>query len=169
VALTVAPDFPDGILTPAKLQQLTDAINERTPLMGRKTSDQNVGPSNTTLQDVTEMLVAVEANAVYEFTLSLQYSSNSTADIKIGWTVPSGAAMDYGFMAFSTAGTWIVGRATHSSTAGFDGANNYAVLFGVIVVSSTSGSVQFQAAQNTSTAVTTNVEAGSYLMAHRVS
>lgn len=29
--LTTAPDFLDGILTAAKLQQLSDAINERTP------------------------------------------------------------------------------------------------------------------------------------------
>jgi hypothetical protein len=144
-------------------------LSERTPLCGLKTSDQNVGPSNTTLQDVTDVSVAVAANAVYEFTLSLQYSSNSTADIKIGWTVPTGATMDYGFMAFNTAGTWTVGRATHASTAGFDGANTYAHINGTITTGANAGTVQFQAAQNTSTAITTNVEAGTYLMVHRVS
>jgi len=168
LALTNAPDFTDGILTAARLQQLADAINQRTPLAGLKTSNQNVGPSNDVLQNVTEVAVAVEANAVYAFCLYLQYSSNSTADIKIGWSVPAGTTGDYGFSAFNTAGTWTVGRATFVSTAGFDGANTYASLEGSFTTSSTAGSVQFQAAQNTSTAVTTNVEAGTLLIAYRI-
>lgn len=167
MALTVAPDFTDGPITAAKLQQLADAINQRTPLAGRKTSDQNVGPSNTTLQDVTECGLVVEANAVYAFGLYLQYSSNATADIKIGWSVPAGTTGDYGFSAFNTSGTWTVGRATFLSTAGFDGANTYASLEGSFITVD-SGTVQFQAAQNTSTAVSTLVEAGTLFIAQRI-
>lgn len=144
-------------------------LTERTPLGGRVSVDQNVGPSNTTLQDVTDALVAVVANAVYGFQLDLQYSSNSTADIKLGWTVPTGASMDYAFMAFNVSGTWVVGRTTHSSTVGFDGANTSAYLSGVIVTGANAGNVQLQAAQNTSTAVSTLVEAGTLLRAWRIS
>src|SRR5688572_15246442 len=86
---------------------LSALLTERTPLMGLKTSDQNVGPSNITFQDVTECSIAVVANAVYRFEAYLQYTSNATADIKFIFTAPAAATLDYGFAVFSTAGAWV--------------------------------------------------------------
>jgi len=169
LALTIAPDFADGSMAAAKLQQLSDAINERTPLFARVTANQNVGPSNTTLQNVTEIALVLAANAVYDFRLDLQYGTNTTADIKIGWVGPSGYAMDIAFMVFNVSETWVTGRTTESVVLGMGGTGNYAYFSGVLTTGSTAGTLQLQAAQNTSTAVATNVEAGTLLIAHRVS
>lgn len=155
----------------AKLRGATLAalMLERQTLSGLKTIDQNVGPSNTTLQDVTDVSISVVANAVYRFTLDLQYASNGTADIKFGFTLPSGAAGDYEFWCFNISAVWAVGRSTMAGTISFDGASNAAHLSGTITVGANAGTVQLQAAQNTSTAVTTNVEAGTILTAWRIS
>lgn len=168
MALTVAPDFTDGVLTASRLQQLADSINERTPLTALKTSDQNVGPSNTVLQDVTEMVLAVQANVTYELVVAVQYSSNSTADLKMGWTVPSGTTMDYVIVGFNTSEATSLNRATQASSLTQGGSANSVLLYGTVTTSSTAGSVQLQAAQNTSTAVATNIEAGSYMRLLRI-
>lgn len=144
-------------------------LTERTPLVGLKTSDQNVGPSNTVLQDVTECGIAVVANAVYEFRAYLQYNSNATADIKFNFTGPVGAAMDYGFQVFSVSGVWVVGRTTLGITFGADGAMTFGTLYGSFTTGANAGTFQLQAAQQTSTAVATNVEAGTLVALTRVS
>jgi hypothetical protein len=148
---------------------LSSLLTERTPLMGLKTSDQNVGPSNTTLTDVTECGIAVVANAVYEFRAYLQYSSNTTADIKFGFTGPVGAAMDYGFQVFSVSAVWVVGRTTLGISFGCDGGNTFGTLHGSFTTGANAGTFQLQAAQQTSTAVATNVEAGTLIALNRVS
>src|SRR5262245_54452011 len=96
----------------AKLRGSTfsSLITELRQTVGLKTSDQNVGPSNTTLQDVTELGLAVVANAVYTFDAYIQYASNTTADFKTGFTFPTGLTMDYGFLAFNSAETWVTSR-----------------------------------------------------------
>jgi hypothetical protein len=148
---------------------LSSLITEIRPLVGVKTSDQNVGPSNTVLTDVTECGVAVVANAVYEFRAYLQYSSNTTADVKFGFTGPVGAAMDYGFLLFNVSAVWIVGRTTLGISFGADGGNTFATCHGSFTTGANAGTFQLQAAQNTSTAVTTNVEAGTVIALNRVS
>lgn len=167
MALTVAPDFADGITTAAKLQQLSDAINERTPLYASVLTDQNVGPSNTTFQNVTELVLTVVANAVYEFRCYIQYSSNSTADIKVQFVLPSGATMDYIGIGFTSAEAVSFFRGTGGS-ATLGGSMNSFLFAGSVTTASTSGTVQMQAAQGTSTAVTTNVEVGSFIGLTRV-
>lgn len=144
-------------------------LTERTPLSGLKTSAQNVGPSNVTLQDVTEVSIAVVASAVYEFRLYFQYSSNATADIKVGWTLPVGGAGDFGVHYFDAADAVAAATTTMASAFSLSGARNYATLLGSITTGANAGTVQLQAAQNTSTAVTTNVEPGTLLIAHRIS
>lgn len=60
MALTTAPDFVDGILTAAKLQTVSDAVNERTPLLTKTTRTSNVGTftAETQLDSVTASLVS---------------------------------------------------------------------------------------------------------------
>lgn len=138
-------------------------IDERTMLLTFTLVAQNVGPSNTTLQDVTNMSLTVVAFATYRFTLDLQYTSNATADIKIGFTVPTGATMDFTTSGYNAAGTFVTGVGVQSTVVDFSGASTSARLSGIVGMSSTAGVLQLQAAQNTSTAVTTNIEPGTTL------
>jgi len=138
-------------------------ISERTMLEAFNTAAQNVGPSNTTLQNVTDVSLQVVAFATYRFTLDLQYTSNGTADIKIGFTVPAGATMDYLTMGYNAAAVVTYGVGVQSTVTDFGGNATSAFLSGIMGISSTAGTLQLQAAQNTSTAVTTNVEPGTTL------
>jgi len=155
-------------------QTLTaDALNTAfaavTTLFAVSSADQNVGPSNTTLQNVTDLAVSVAAGAVYEFRLDLQYSTNTTADIKIGFTFPVGLTMDYALLAFNTSETWVTSRGSQTTVLSLGGTGTVVVLAGTVTVGSTAGTLQLQAAQATSTAVATTVEQGSLLVLKRLS
>jgi hypothetical protein len=145
-------------------------MTERTAISAVKTSDQNVGPSNVTLQDVDDVSVAVAANATYEFVLAIQYSSNTTADIKFGFTFPTGLTMDYAIIGgHSTAEASSPNRGIQTTVLTQGGGAFAVLLIGTVTVGANAGTLQLQSAQNTSTAVTTNVEAGTYLRLTRIS
>jgi hypothetical protein len=97
VALTTAPDFNDGILTPAKLQQLSDAINERTIQYVLKTATEGV-TSSATLQNDDVLLASVAAGCTYTGILVayLQSAANAAGDIRIGFNFPAGATCHFG-------------------------------------------------------------------------
>lgn len=184
MALTVAPDFSDGTTSAAKFQQLSDAINERTPLRARMSADQAMAGSSTTLQNVTELVLAVEANATYEGQLDLVWtlSSGVTEDGKVGFTFPAGATLDFGGVvphtAMAAAGSFGDGdfvrriNATSGTTTIAFGAST-SVASGVInidlIVGSTAGNLQVQCAQNVGGAPILTIKAGSKLVLRRVS
>lgn len=183
MTLTVAPDFTDGVLTAAKLQQLTDAINERTPLRARLGSNHDLATSDTSLEDLTGVVVAVQANAIYEGQLEAVWSlaTGTTEDIKFGFSFPAGATLDFGGVGPGNtlgAATGIgdgefVRRlsATSASTTVPFGAST-TITGGIILVtlqtSSTAGNFQAMAAQNTSGGNVVTVRAGTRLTLWRV-
>ncbi len=65
------------------------------PLVARKTANENVNNS-TVLQDDDHLAIAVEANAVYLMEAFLLYSTDPAADIKLQFTGPAGATLDWG-------------------------------------------------------------------------
>lgn len=97
MALTTAPDFVDGPLTPAKLQQLSDAINERTPQYVLKTATEGV-TSSTTLQNDDVLLASVDAGCTYTGLLIAytQSAANAAGDISIGFGFPAGSTCHFG-------------------------------------------------------------------------
>jgi len=163
MALTVLPLA--GEIVPASKWQ--DLLNERFPLPALKTADQDVGPSNVTLQNITQASVAMAANATYRFALALQYSTNGTADIKIGFTGPAGFTMDYITVGSNAAAVTNFGVGIQTTVVDFGGNVTSAFLYGTVVTTN-AGTLQLQAAQNTSNASSTLVSAGTLLELVRI-
>lgn len=70
MAFTTAPDFVDGILTASKLQQLSDAINERTPRIGgtKRSTDVGTFTAETITDTVTVDLTAGFTYGIFWYT-----------------------------------------------------------------------------------------------------
>lgn len=160
---------------------LSALITEVRPLAAKKSANQNLTTSSTTLQDVTDLAVAVAANTTYEGLLifATALSAGSTEDVKIGFTYPTGATLAFGG----------IGPATTVTATSGDGEFNYqssstsgttTIAYGVFTsrtvviisfyldMSSTAGTLQVQAAQNTSGANTVTVSSASRMIMWRV-
>jgi hypothetical protein len=146
----------------------------------RKTASQNVGPSNTTLQNVTDLVVALPAinGAIYAFRAVLFYDASTSADIKFAFTIPTGATMLWGLIGagggVATFGDPTWSTATASGTALAVGGNGVgttliAMLEGELTQSTNAGNLQLQAAQSSSDATATTVAARSRLQVWRTS
>lgn len=169
MALTVAPDFTDGILTASSLQQLSDAINQRTPLYVIKSLDETVNNS-AVLQDDNELLLPVEANLTYHLASRITFTSGTTPDFKFAWTFPTGLTMTYNLTCFAV-GTSVLDQFafTQTLTANLEGgaSQRSAMIEGQVVVGSTAGTLQLQWAQITATGSDTIVKAGSFIELRR--
>lgn len=159
---------------PLRASVLAALITELRPLSALQSGDSAAKSANTTLSDLTGFAISVTAGAVYRFRLFLRYNSATAADLKLGWTFPTGLTMAYGadqIAAAGTAYTW--GNFNQTSNPTFEGAGTgttrVAYLAGSITVSSTSGVLQLQYAQNTSDASNTVVKDGTELIAWRTS
>lgn len=148
---------------------LSALITEVRPVTARKTANETVNNS-AALQNDNELFVAAEAGATYDFTLFGMYTSGTTPDLKVGWTVPSGTTMRWGASYYDTASALaLTSNLTESSTLACGGTtfNQSFIATGVIVVGSTAGLVQMQWAQNTANASDTILYVGSYLELRR--
>lgn len=143
--------------------------------------------SNTTLSDVTGLLVPVSASAteIWWFELYLLVTATTgTVDIKYGWTYPTSTTMQWGAHGSSAAGqasfnpqnslagtTTVlliqtdVPSAATQNTATAPLGHSYA---GFIFGGGTAGNAQFQFAQNTSDASNLTIKKGSMLRYQRV-
>lgn len=147
-------------------------------LWARKTVDESI-TSSTTLQNDDSLLLAVEADAVYEIAGTLFYAGNVTGDIKVAFTFPTGATLYWAGKGGSEAdaGYGGVGASRHSASVAdasgtataFTGSTTNLAIFirALLVTSGTSGNLQLQWAQNTSNGTATTVKVGSYLRAIR--
>jgi hypothetical protein len=150
---------------------LSSLVTEVRPLSARKTIDETVNNS-ATMQNDDELFVAVAANSVYELNLRIQYNSNATADFKYGFTFPAGTTMQY------TQTVYGVGIAVlntfeqdQTSTPGIEGqaAIKGILITGVVITSSTAGTLQLQWAQNTANVSNTLLKAGSHMRLQKLS
>lgn len=166
MALPVAPDFADGILTAAKLQQLSDAINARTATTVRKTLDETVNNS-AALQNDDELFLPLTASAYYVVHARFLYNGNSTADFKLGWTFPTGTTMSYTLLGVYVATPTVFSTSEFIQTSNpaleGAGADRTAIMWGTVSVSTTAGTLQCQWAQNTANASDTKMRVDSYL------
>jgi hypothetical protein len=131
-----------------------------------KSVDQSLTVSSTTFQNVTDLSVSLAADEIWWFEAMLRMNSaNATMDAKFKWTVPAGCTMEWGVpgqgsnftQGFMTAGSGQTPTgflaAGDSGIFGSAAAVNYGLFFmGWIYMGSTAGTVQLQAAQNTSDA-----------------
>lgn len=160
---------------------LSSLISELRPIGSVMTVDQALATGTTTLANVSELVVPVASNTTYSGWLHLFYTNavGTTEDIKVAFTFPSGAVLHFGGAGgvvglTGTAGDIeAVGRlsATSGTTVISLGASTSTVQALIrlrLAVGSTSGSLQVQAAQNTSGANATTVKAGSSLEIRQV-
>ena len=138
----------------------------------RKSADQTLDQSSTTMQDVTEMLFAVGANEVWHFSVYFKFNSGTVPDIKVQFAVPTGGNGEYfphGYIGAST-GSSPIAPETITTSRPQDGAgyNRVTLLQGLYWGGANAGNIQLQAAQNTADASDTKVLANSSIIAHKL-
>lgn len=137
--------------------------------------------STTTLADDPDLTTTLDANATYSVEFLLKPGSNLAADFKTQWTVPSGASGNRTALGPGSTATdgGADNIAMHSGTHGFATTVNYSgvrdvvtnlffVYESAIVITTSSGTCAIQWAQVTSTAVNTQLGAGSMMRVKRV-
>lgn len=155
-------------------------LNSGLPVLARVSADVTV-ISSTTLIDITGLVVAVEADALYAWDAYLAYNSGATPDIKFAATVPSGTTGNWGIYPLVQSSTGSSGSIEGFRLDGYGDANvqgaggsdsfSGALMCmprGYIDTSSTAGNFQMRFAQVTSNASNTTVKAGSWLRVQRI-
>lgn len=155
-------------------QRLTAAtLNAAIGLRAAKAADLPRA-TNTTLTADTDLAVAVAANSRYLVTISLLYkgAATNTGDLKIGFSVPSGATLPGQFLGIGNPLGVGIGPVTAASVLvsyGNGTSNPLACqVTATLVTSTTAGSLILTWAQNTSNATATTLMAGSSLQAVQV-
>lgn len=134
------------------------------PLCVFKLGDNAFVNNSTTFVNDSDLFTSVAANATYEFRADIRYSTNATADLKIGWTFPAGLTMKYSALVIPAAGGALsLFALDQTSPLAVDGTGSVMRLAGLVFVSSTAGTLQFQFAQNTANASNSFTQAGSYI------
>lgn len=145
------------------------------------TANQTV-TNSTTMVNATNMSVPVVANATYVFECNLSVSGgNSAGDIKFGFTMPTGAQVDYGGQGLdiglgsSTAVGTINAQGQENQTSpttalsyGVSGNVTRIMITGQLRMSSTAGTLQLQFAQNSLSATGSVLRARSFMTVTRV-
>ncbi len=130
--------------------------------------------NSAVLQDDNHLIMAVAANEVWEFAINLWYDSGTTPDLKVGFTIPSGATLRWTSMGDNASAGAITGgdAIDGSATQAFFGAGladfRHGLIVGVILNGATPGNLTMQWAQNTQNASDTTIYSGSSLVAHRL-
>jgi hypothetical protein len=140
----------------------------------RKSSDQTV-TSSTTLVNDSQLKFAIAANETYIFEAWLYtYAADGTPDIKVTFTSPAGSTLFWSssqviFLPDASTSLTVVAPAATTGSLFIDSNLRAIQLYGSVLNGSTAGDVQFQFAQNTSSANGTSVKAGSYIYGIKVS
>lgn len=164
----------------AEIYNGTDHISLHTRALhtySRVSTPQLLTISNTTLQNLASLLVAVPGTtgAIFGFRGKVFYDSATAADIKFAFTIPAGATFQWGLLSTATNGTsptftstTVSGTALAAVGLGV-GTLSIATFEGEITMGATAGNLQMQAAQNTSDATQSTVGTRSSIEAWRIS
>jgi hypothetical protein len=139
---------------------------ELTSLFVRKSADETVN-NTATLQADDQLVLPVAASVTYRFMLRLIVNTNATADFKMQFTFPSGTTMSYDAFTGSnpdTAASSLQGPSTQATISAFSGvaADQTLHIVGMIITSTTAGSMGLTWAQNTANVSDTIVKTNSY-------
>lgn len=160
-----------------QLTQVTTALTGLTTYTV-KSATQNT--SSTTLAAVTDLVLAVATNAVYEVFCYLIYSRGGTENIKINWTAPAGSTLEWSPNCVDTSITTyrgIIDRSTHvlADTPSMGGGSDpnphqVALIRGMLQTGGSSGNLQLQyAAVNAFAGTNAWIYINSYLRTIRLS
>lgn len=148
-----------------------------------KSADQTVTSSTTNVNDNHLALPVAGGSATYLFSGFILYSAHQDADIKCGFTVPSGANFNwscYAALPAQTGGIATLGIIVDKQTSGATtfplggfGAENSSVMIanmtGVLSAAGTSGTLQFNWGQRVSHATGSIVRTASWIRLERIS
>ena len=140
-----------------------------------KGADESV-TSSTTLQNDDALFLQLTANSTWIFIgfASLTGAAIGSGDFKGQFTAPSGSTVVVEAIGYSTSSAGplngnAVRAASATFTAGINGATaSPLLLIGSVIVGNTSGNLQLQWAENTSSGTPTVVKAGAFLAAWQV-
>ncbi len=166
-----------------------DKLNAMLPKVARKTADETRTSTTTTTND-SELLFAVEANAVYVWHGWLKYGGDNDGDIAIDFNVPTGSLGEWsahgvgepvisanGTPALVTDTAGIRGYMLRTETNDVDqfrtygiitGSNLSIILYGTLRTGSTAGTFALSWAQAASFATATTLFTDSWLSLQRV-
>jgi hypothetical protein len=125
--------------------------------------------SSATLQDDDDFQFSLEANKTYAITGFMAISANSLGGIKWAFSIPSGASGRINFSsgasqaAVNVADTDITAGSGATSAISITSTGSKVYCFGYVTISSTSGTIIFQWAQNASNGTATYIERGSVM------
>jgi hypothetical protein len=139
----------------------------------RKSADQSVTNNDTPVDD-THLKFAIGANETYLFQLWIYpTAANSTPNMNYFVAGPSGSTTLWSPPDVYTASGGMANATVPAANTALshyvDSFGRPAVIFGSIANGSTAGDVQFKWAQNTSSATSTTVKAGSFIYGIKVS
>lgn len=172
VAAQSAIVMKDGALFYEKSDGTEFEIKKSLEEVSIKTANQAI--TNNTAANVTDLLFTVAANTIYWFDLTVKITTTTaggTMDAQLSFTLPSGAAIAWGSKAGTVSDMEVVNSTTTPNTVGTGAltigfASNATSIFrfgGFITTSSTAGTVQLQARQNTSNANTFQIDKASFI------
>lgn len=134
-------------------------------------------PSSTTLQNDPDLVTPnLVASAVYSVKMTLFYTTLAAALLKIAFTFPAGTGFTWSAVSLDSsvtaAAAGIVSRAVVGSGSlilGCNGTNvTSAEISGTVIMGSTAGKLQFQAAQSVSNATAPKINSFSSMIVKRL-
>lgn len=136
----------------------------------RKPSDES-RTSQSTVQNDADFFFSVGANETWAFEIQGVLHTSATGGFKLAFTAPTGSTCVFASNDLYDA------QNINSTTCGGAGVTQNAtdtidhpfLIFGTLVTGGTGGTFRFQWAQGTSTGTSTVIEAGSYLVAYKLS
>lgn len=140
--------------------------------------------TTTTLANSASLALPVDANALYDWKMYLNYEGggtlgSATGDLKFNFTFPSGLIAAFQVLAYNGSNPtpndverlgWIIPLGSNN-IIGTEGAGNLrsATIIGSVDTASTAGTLQLQFARNSNTSgVDTIIHAGSYMTLKRI-
>lgn len=145
-----------------------------------KTADETINNS-AALQDDDALILPVGTSETWFFETVVRYSSNATADIRFGWSGPTGATMEWGRGHVATSSGPGINSLGGSGTptalsaigdtlnlAGVASGSVHIMLAGWIFTDSTAGSVTLRWRQDTADVSDTKVLKGSFIRARKI-
>ena len=146
------------------------------PIMARKTVDEDAPTSAASVQDDDELFIAVKTNSIYFVWAWILYTAASnTPDLRINWSVPSGASVkraEWGVPSTNTTAADSIDTTT--ATTGDNGrgagtAEKTLLIMLEVITAGTAGNLKFRFGQVTSSADKVTVKTGSRIMAWKYS
>lgn len=155
----------DASLWQAALDEIARlSASARVTSAAYKTTAETVNNS-AAFQNDDVLFLAMAANKRYRFEASVLYTSPAAPDFKFQFTFPAGATARFTLLAIPAGGTINAFWRDQNSGGVLEGTGSPAVAYmvGTWVTAGAAGNLQLQWAQNTATAVNTQVLDGSFM------